>query len=181
MPELPLLRRHSDGFRCGIFGASGGEIPQDIEWNNRRRAAKASNFAALISSGVGARLALIAAEGSVFRAAVFSIVLTLAIGPNATLLCSVWCHPHEVKTSACQHQGATTSPQVTGEDSCRTVVATLTAFVREEGKRGQQTSQPAVSVAQFGLAVPRTDATRNPGPNTAPAVVSPPILIALRI
>jgi hypothetical protein len=118
-------------------------------------------------------------ERSVFRAAVLSIVLTLAIGPNAVLLCSVWCHPHEVKTSACQHQGATASPQVTGEDSCRTA-ATLTAFVREDAKRGQ-TFQATAPVPQFGLTPPRTDATRNSRSNTALAAVTPPILIALRI
>lgn len=117
-----------------------------------------------------------------FRAAVLSIVLTLAIGPNATLLCAVWCHPDEAKTSACQHPSATTSPSVAGEDSCRTVDARLAALVRDEAKRGQQpTSQPAATMPRFAFAPPRTDGTRSSGPNTALAVVSPPLLIALRI
>jgi hypothetical protein len=117
----------------------------------------------------------------VLRAAVLSVVLTLAIGPNATLLCSVWCHPDEVKTSTCQHQSATTSPQVTGEDRCRTVATTVTAFVREDARRGPQTPHPAVLVPQFGLTAPRTDASATLGPNTAPIAVSQPILIALRV
>ena len=119
-------------------------------------------------------------ERSVLQAAVLAIVLMLAVGPNATLLCSVWCHPDEAKTS-CEHQSTTASPRVTGEDSCRTVPATLTTFVREEAKRGQQTSQLAAHVSQFGFAPPRRDRTRSSSPNTALAVVSLPLLIALRI
>jgi hypothetical protein len=121
-------------------------------------------------------------ERSVFRAAVLSIVLTLAIGPNATLLCSVWCHPDEAQTSACQHQDATTSPRVTGEDSCRTVPASPTAFVREEAKRGSPTpiSQQAMAVPLFRLGPP-THATRAYEATPSLDTATSPLLIALRI
>jgi hypothetical protein len=119
----------------------------------------------------------------VFRAAVLSIVLTLAIGPNATLLCSVWCHPDEAKASACQHQDATTSPRVTGEDSCRTAPTSMTAFAREEAKRGSPTpiAQQAVASPPFRLSPPPA---HTPGAHHATAslsAVASPLLIALRI
>jgi hypothetical protein len=122
-------------------------------------------------------------ERLVFRAAVLSIVLTLAIGPNATLLCSVWCHPDEAQAFACQHQDATTSPRVTGEDSCRTVPVSPTAFVREEAKRGSPTpiSQQAVAVPLFRLGPPPTHATRAYEATRSLDAATSPLLIALRI
>jgi len=126
---------------------------------------------------------LVLGERSVFRAAVLSIVLTLAIGPNATVLCLVWCHPEKAKTSACQHQEVTTSRRVTGEDSCRTTPTSTTAFVREEAKRGSPTpiAQQAVACPRFRLGPPPTDTL---GPYEAAAslgAVASPLLIALRI
>jgi hypothetical protein len=119
----------------------------------------------------------------VFRAAVLSIVLTLAIGPNATLLCSVWCHPDEANTSACQHQDAVTSPRVTGEDSCRTAPASPTAFVREDAKRGSPTaiSQQAVAIPLFRLGPPPTHTLSTYEATASLSAVASPLLIALRI
>jgi hypothetical protein len=126
---------------------------------------------------------LFLSERSVLRAAVLSIVLTLVIGPNTTLLCSVWCHPDGAHTSACQHQDATTSPRVTGEDSCRTVPARPSAFVREDTKRGSPTpiSQQAVAVPLFRLGPPPTHAAR--AYDKTPSLDAPtsPLPIALRI
>lgn len=123
------------------------------------------------------------AEDLVFPAAVLSIVLVLAIGPNAAVLCAVWCHPAETKSAACQHQRATTSPLVSGEDSCRTVPAAATAFVREEAKRGWQSdgTMQSAPVPPFRFAPPPTDTNRAKNASTSPAVGSPPRLIALRI
>jgi hypothetical protein len=77
----------------------------------------------------------------VFRAAVLSIVLTLAVGPSANLLCSVWCHSEDATSAACEYQNAPRPPRVTGEDSCPTASASAAAFVREEAKKG---ASPAV-------------------------------------
>ena len=117
------------------------------------------------------------------RAAVLPIVLTLALGPNAAVLCTVWCHPQEIQDSACQHQDATTSPRVTREDSCRTVPAAATAFVREEAKRGTSTAgvPHVVSVSPFLFAPPPSDTTWANSASTSRLVVRPALLIALRI
>jgi hypothetical protein len=115
----------------------------------------------------------------VFRAAVLSIVLTLAIAPNAAVICAVWCHPEETKTSACQHQDATTSALVTGEDSCRTVLAATTAFVRQEAKRGSATAGVPQSLDVPHSPFARTSVIKPA--SASHAVVSPPLRIALRI
>lgn len=131
----------------------------------------------------GATLAHEPAGHHVFRAAVLSIVLTFAVGPNAALLCAVWCHPEEARTSDCQHQRATTSPQVTGEDSCRTVPASATSFVREDARRGaaRPDSQPAVAVPGLQVARPPGHMLRAYRLAPSPGAQSPPVLIALRL
>jgi hypothetical protein len=132
---------------------------------------------------LGACLAPQLSEVLVFRAAVLSIALTLAVGPNAAVLCTAWCHPAETQDSACQHPDATLSPRVTGEDSCPTVAGTATAFVREEAGRGSATSGVPLSVPVppfLSAAVP-TDISRIRDRGTSFVVGSLPILSVLRI
>jgi hypothetical protein len=119
----------------------------------------------------------------VFRAAVLSIVLTLAIGPNATLLCSVWCHPAEATPAECQRQDATTSPRVTGEDSCRISPAGTTALAREEGRRGSAAAgaDHAVAIPRFRVTRPLTHTSRTYELGHSHPGAAPPVLIALRI
>jgi hypothetical protein len=168
--------------RTGEFSAVPGEIPQSP------RALELRVREILAISATWHRPAWPAScpylgERSVFRAAVLSIVLTLAIGPNATLLCSVWCHPDEATTSACQHQDVTSSPQVTGEDSCRTAPTSTTAFVREEAKRTSPTpiAQQAVASPRFRLGPPPTDTLGAYEAKASLSAVASPLLIALRI
>jgi hypothetical protein len=87
-------------------------------------------------------------EHHVFRAALFSIVLTLAVGQNASLLCQVWCP--DTTSAGCPHQNSTTSPSVSARDDCRSDVGGAVAFVREDAQR-----IAAAPDAQNALAVPR--------------------------
>ena len=93
------------------------------------------------------------------RAAVLSIVLTLAVGPNAALLCPFWCQPDKAQSSACPHQGGLSSLRVTGEDSCRTALGGPTAVVREEGTTGSRIGHRThgTIVEAFPLDLPMTD------------------------
>jgi hypothetical protein len=84
----------------------------------------------------------------VFRAALFSIVLTLAVGQNASLLCKVWCP--DTTSAGCPHQDSTTSPSASARDDCRSDVGGAVAFVREDPQR-----TAAAPDAQNALAVPR--------------------------
>jgi hypothetical protein len=85
---------------------------------------------------------------TVFRAALFSIVLTLAFGQNASLLCKVSCP--DTKSAECRHQDSTTSASVSALDNCRNDVGAAVAFVREDARR-----TAAAPDAQNALAVPR--------------------------
>jgi hypothetical protein len=95
----------------------------------------------------------------VFRAAALLIVLTLAVGQNAALLCSVRCGPHEAAITGCHHEEQATFPSVTGNDYCNHVALDGSAFVREDVRRC--TSAPdaphTVAVPVFQLTPPSAD------------------------
>jgi hypothetical protein len=165
----------------GDFRHPTGEIPQASKCL-RQEESKTGDFSLGVRDYERRESCPLLGERSVFRAAVLSIVLTLAIGPNATLLCSVWCHPDEAKASACQHQEATTS-RVTGEDSCRTAATSTMAFVREEAKRGSPTpiAQQAVASPRFRLGLPPAHTLGAYEATASLSAVASPLLIALRI
>jgi hypothetical protein len=68
----------------------------------------------------------------VYRSIVLSIVLTLALGPSAPLLCSAWCQP--LVTHACHDTDPATS-LFSGAD-CGPAAASLQALAREDARRG---------------------------------------------
>ena len=75
-----------------------------------------------------------------FRAAVLSIVLTLVAGPDASLLCAIWCHPEIATAGPCEHPDPMSTPGVTSNDSCPGMAAVTTAFVREDVRRDVSSS-----------------------------------------
>ncbi len=122
-----------------------------------------------------------------FRTVALSIVLTLAVGPEAALLCRAWCHPQVASASACNHglaaAGANAShhgepgassasgevegaaaPSVVWDDICPYcdkggLVAV--PFLREDGRRSVSTldSLQAILVPRYQLA-PSTTRSR---------------------
>jgi hypothetical protein len=130
----------------------------------------------------GAALAPTGGEHHVFRAAVLSIVLTLAVGQSAALLCRVWCDPHQAATTGCHHQGPTTSASVSGDDNCANVVLSA-AFVREDVRR--EASGPAawqvVAVPWFRFAPPPTDTRSSYDPGQQVRLEDRPLAIAHRL
>ena len=81
-----------------------------------------------------------------FRAAAFSIVLMLAAGQNARLLCQRWCEPSPGATSSC-HQGEAPakSASVVGVP-CHDSAAS-DAFLIENVRRDTSASQAIHSTA----------------------------------
>lgn len=69
-----------------------------------------------------------------FRATVLSIVFSLAIAPEAMLLCRTWC-PDEAVTSDCHHHEEAASSQVKPVDSCEAGGLDSGAFIRADGYR----------------------------------------------
>jgi hypothetical protein len=68
----------------------------------------------------------------VFRATLLSIVLTLAVEPNADLLCQSWCHPQTTDANECHHKNSTNSSAVAGDTNCDHVILTVGTFLRGE-------------------------------------------------
>jgi hypothetical protein len=133
-----------------------------------------------LAPGAGAALAFKVGEYHVFRAAVLSIALTLAVSQNAGLLCKVWCHPSE---AACEHPDQTTSLSVTGDDNCMNITVGAIAFVREELRRGESApdTEPAVTIPSFRFAPPLTGIRFDHGPGQPSRLATHPLVIALRI
>ena len=115
-----------------------------------------------------------------FRAALFSIVLTLTVGQNAGLLCKVWCH--DATSVGCAHQDSTTSPSVSADDGCRSTVLGAVAFVREDARRtAAAPAQNALVVQRFQLAPPPTDLRPGFEPGQQRPLEERPLVITLRI
>ena len=116
-----------------------------------------------------------------FRAALFSIVLTLAVGQNDDLLCTVGCQ--DATSAGCPHQDLTTAPSVNADDNCRSAVLEAVAFVREDARRtaAAPEAQNALAVPRFLLAPSPTD--RRPGFESGQRrpLEERPLVIALRI
>jgi hypothetical protein len=75
-------------------------------------------------------------SADVFRATVLSIVLTVASGQEAALICGLWCQPIEGTAAGCTHQNQTTLPGIANEEYCRDAQLGANAFVREDARRG---------------------------------------------
>ena len=96
-------------------------------------------------------------EHHVYRAALFSIVLTLAVGQNVGMLCKVWCH--DGRSAGCAHRDRETSPSVNTDDNCQSAILEAVAFVRDDARRTAPApdAQNALVVSRFRLAPSPSD------------------------
>jgi hypothetical protein len=112
---------------------------------------------------------------------VFSIVLTLAVGQDATLLCRVWCNPQAAAASGCHHEESINPPTVAG-DSCDYVLG-VGAFIREEA--GRTVAAPdvahAIVVPRYQIAQLTADARPDWEPGREWWLAKRPLSTALRI
>ena len=110
-----------------------------------------------VSSRLAQLLPLEVTSISVFRAALVSVVLTLAIGQSAGVLCRVSCP--DATSKSCPHQESTTSPSVRADDTCTNVVVGPVAFVLEDGRRTAPgpNAQHGLVVLRFRFVAPPTD------------------------
>ena len=117
------------------------------------------------------------------RAAALSIVLALAAGPNASLLCKAWCGSQTAAASECHdHDGDSAAPSVEGGDRCDTMPGAA-PFLRE----GERRDVPAPD-AEWTIPVPRFQLPDSPAgarPGQEPGRDWPlekrPLATALRI
>lgn len=162
------------------FSAPGREIPQ--AWlNGGSNNAEYGCSSRHPDGSVGFLLACSGSELHVFRAAVGLIVLTLAMGPSAVLLCQAWCDPHEAAATGC-HSDRTTSPSLIGNDNCTDTFGAL-AFVREDVRRGTSTPDAphAVVIPAFRFAPPPTAIRSDHDPGQQSPHEARPLVTPLRI
>jgi hypothetical protein len=69
----------------------------------------------------------------VFRAALFSIVVSLATGQDVALLCRTWCDAEAAVATECHHKDSPPTPNVAGDKGCDPMMAVA---VKEDVRRG---------------------------------------------
>ena len=114
-----------------------------------------------------------------FRAVAVSIVLTLAVGYNAAMICQTRCHPQAFASSTCQHHDPITSPNMIGKDRCSEITAPA-LFVLEDARRLASNDEHGIEVPYFELAAPPARFAMNFNEQKRPAATRTPAL-ALRI
>jgi hypothetical protein len=97
-----------------------------------------------------------------FRLALLSVVVALAVGQNADLLCNLWCHPTEA--AGCHHRDSATPSGVKGDDTCSNDVLSVTTFIGEDVRRAAPgpDAQQAAPVPRYQFS-PSTTETRARG------------------
>jgi hypothetical protein len=98
---------------------------------------------------------------AVFRAAVFSIVLTLAASPTATLLCKAWCDrmsgPLGAADSGCRHTDPIGLTNVAEDNICDRLRIGVFEFVREDSRPvGSADRGEAIPAPRYQLAYSTT-------------------------
>lgn len=89
-----------------------------------------------------------------FRAALFSIVFSLAVGQNVALLCRTWCDAHVAAASKCHHKSSSPMASVAGDEDCDNVVVAAIAVLREDVRRdvSPHDANQAIRVPRYQLA-----------------------------
>ena len=117
-----------------------------------------------------------------FRAALFSLVVILAAGPNAALLCGTQCHSGAERASAWEHNTHATTPGVVVKGDCA-VNANPVVFVREDARRSASAPDVtgAAAVARFVSTPPAAGTPSVSHPNGRPVLELRPLVFALRL
>ena len=118
-----------------------------------------------------------------FRAALLSIVFSLAVGQNVVLLCRTWCDAHVAAASDCHHKNSSPTPSAVGDENCNNVVAATIAVLWEDPRRDvpSQDANQAIPVPRYQLAQLTIDARPGGEPWRAWSLERRPLDTALRI
>ena len=118
-----------------------------------------------------------------FRAALVSIVFSLALGQNVTLLCRSWCDAQATAASECHHKNSSTTLSVAGDEDCGKLAVAATAVLREDVRRdvSSQDTNQAIPVPRYQLARLTIDARPGQEPWCAWSLEKRPLSTALRI
>ena len=109
---------------------------------------------------------------------------TLAVGPNASLLCKVWCDQHAPAAKGCHHgDSSSTLPHMASSTTCDHVAPGVSACLREDGPRtaSAPTGDHAIEVPRYRLAASTVDARPDHSPEHEWGREKRPLMTALRL
>jgi len=118
-----------------------------------------------------------------FRATLLSIVVSLVVGQDLSLLCRTWCDANAVTASECHHKSAIAIPNVAATKDCDNDVSAATAALKEDmrTRMAPRHAHEAIPPARYQLVVLISDATSGREPWRALAFKSHPLSTGLRI
>lgn len=118
-----------------------------------------------------------------FRAALVSIVFSLALGQSVAVLCRTWCDAHVAGASECHHKNSSSTPSVAGDEHCDNVVVAATAVLREDVRRdvSAQVTDQAITVRRYLFAQRTIGARTGEAAWRARSLEKRPLSTALRI
>lgn len=116
-----------------------------------------------------------------FRAALLSIVFSLAVGQNVALLCRTWCDAHVAAASECHHENSSSTPSMAGDEDCDN--AAVVVVLKEDVWRdvSSQDANQAIPVPRDQLAQLTIDTRRGHEPWRKWSLEHFPLSTALRI
>jgi hypothetical protein len=104
----------------------------------------------------------------VFRSALISVVLTLALVPTLALVCATRCASDHVNASACHHDASPDATVVAAAETCG-IVLSATPFLGENSSRGISAAGADYFVPASGYQLVQDTNVSRPGPEPRPA------------
>ena len=117
------------------------------------------------------------------RAFILSIVLILAIGPDAAMVCQALCAPQADETSPCGHEETSPLQIAAGDECCDDLVAGTASSQLPSMRRDTSVPNGDVAIPVPGGALVRSETTGRLGyePGRRPSPAHQPLLTILRI
>lgn len=177
-----VVRERTRSKRVAGFSASRWKNPATPSPAASQKCGKAPVLIPIRDASLASFLRSEGTEHHVLRAAVLSIVLILAAGPNATLLCGIWCNSRTAATSGCLHEKQASSASVRAGDRCDHEVLSVAAFLREDVWRSVFVgADHAMPVPRYQLSSSTIDARPGHEPGREWALEERPLPTILRI
>lgn len=134
-------------------------------------------------SQAGLVLATLSYELPVFRTVVFSIVIAVALGQNASVLCLALCDQHQAAAPGCHDEGSTESARLGGGKHCEDSPLDGAPFLKEDLRR--VVSAPhldhVVAIPRHVFAAATTAGLPDREPGHLQSLDTGPLVVALRI
>ncbi|MDP2053189.1 MAG: hypothetical protein Q8L75_06110 [Acidobacteriota bacterium] len=117
------------------------------------------------------------------RAFILSIVLTLAIGPDAVIVCQALCAPQADVTNPCDHDGTSPLQIAAGDECCDDLIAGAASSQFTSLRRDTSLPSGDVAIPVHGGALVRSETTDRLGyePGRRQSIAHRPLPTILRI